>query len=127
MALLGLMTFASMAQAHEERVRHYEAAKPGSVTAAIALFHDSHKHIAEVLEADSLTTQQLEAVHEQSYGLEAAVDALREMQAFPETLIDDTDEAVQALHYASEKHEANVTREWFDKLTQLSSKLTLNP
>ena len=107
----------------EERIAHYEFEKPTTKLEAVELFNSTKSKIGMTLESKKLSVSELESVHEQSYALEASIDALREMKAFPESLIDDTDEAVQALHYASEKHEADITREWFDKLEVVGKKL----
>ena len=104
----------------EERITHYAFEAPKSRQAALELFSSSQAEIAKVLESERLDSTQLEAIHEQSYGLEAAVDALRGLKLYPEEVIDNTDEAVQALHYASENHEESVTREWFAKLQAAS-------
>ncbi|MCB1782546.1 MAG: cupredoxin domain-containing protein [Alphaproteobacteria bacterium] len=58
----------------------------------------------------------LEEIHKDSYALEAATDFLRSEGSTDAALVDSLDEAVQALHYASENVEAEQTKEWFGKL-----------
>lgn len=106
-----------------ERIEHYAAERPASAEAATALYKMSKARIAAVLDKKELSDSDLEAIHEQSYSLEAAVDAFRATNAYPPATIDTIDEAVQALHYASEHHETARTREWFARLEQASQTL----
>ena len=100
----------------QERVQHYASEKPENTEKANELMQQAKQKIAALLEQEQLTNIQLEAIHEQSYALESAVDAMREYKSYSEPLIDDVDEAVQALHYSSENHDPVITREWFLKL-----------
>lgn len=100
----------------EERIQHYAVEKPASSAEAITLMTTKVVAIKTVLEKKALDDADLEAIHEITYSLEAAVDALREGAKDKEEALDLVDEAVQALHYASENHEVEKTREWFAKL-----------
>lgn len=99
-----------------ERVQHYEAPTPETDESAQSLLNQKIGEIGMILAKPSLADSDLEKIHEYSYSLEAGVDKLREDHAYPNTLLDPIDEAVQALHYASENHEEAETRQWFEKL-----------
>ena len=106
-------------EAEEERVTHYVTEKPASPEAAQSLFKTSMQKITTILEAETLNAQALEAIHEQSYALEASVDAFRTFKTYPEKTLGLMDEAVQAVHHASEDHEEEATRKWFSILETL--------
>jgi hypothetical protein len=99
---------------HEERVLHYVGEKPTTVKGALAELQSKTNAVEKILKKESLDDNDLESVHEVSYSLEAAVDFLRtKQQATQEEALDDLDEAVQAIHYASENHEEAKTRKWY--------------
>ena len=103
--------------APQERVEHYAAAAPANATQALELVRVKVADIATLLTRETLTGKDLEAIHEISYALEAAVDTLRSRQnATQKTALDALDEAVQAIHYASEEHDETKTRQWFAAL-----------
>ena len=98
----------------EERVDHYEAHQPKNKAEALSSLKDRTATVGQILKSEALTDSDLERVHEVSYDLEAAVDYLRTHQGdAQEEVLDSLDEAVQAIHYASENHEEEKTREWF--------------
>ena len=98
----------------EERIDHYVPAQPGNAEEALVVLTDKLGAISPIVAKESLTDNDLEAIHEASYSLEAAVDKLREGEnEVQEAALDQLDEAVQAIHYASENHEEAKTREWF--------------
>lgn len=104
-----------------ERVEHYAAEQPQNETEALAQLAEKTEAVAAIMENDELTDSDLEAIHEVTYSLETAVDKLRETQTeASETKLDAVDEAVQALHYASENHEMAKTKLWFTKLQAAS-------
>ena len=66
---------------------------------------------------------ELEEIHEISYTLEAAIDKIRAEKAAEEAKVDALDEAIQAIHFASEKQEEAKTREWFAKLEPAAAEI----
>ncbi len=101
----------------EERVMHYEISKPNNIEEATEVLQKRTALIGEVIAKEKLDNNDLEKIHEHSYSLEAAVDKLRAEKAYKlEDDIDSLDEAIQALHYASENHEEAVSREWFGRM-----------
>lgn len=102
---------------HEARVAHYIGEEVTTIPAALESLSHRSEEISALTESEVLTDANFESIHEMSYSLETAVDYLREhSDASKEGLIDSLDEAVQAIHYASEKHEEEKTREWAGKL-----------
>lgn len=111
----------------EENVEHYEAQKIETSEQAIKVLQDNNAKIAVVLKKDTLAGSDLEAIHEISYTLEAAIDKLiAEKSGAPEQL-EQIDEAIQAVHYASENHEEAKVREWFSKLEPAAENLNAAP
>ena len=102
--------------AHEEHVEHYEGVKVESAEQALTLLKDKNAEISALLEKEKLEGADLEKIHEISYSLENGIDFLIEEKKLPQAKMDAVDEAVQAVHYASEKHEEAKVREWFAKL-----------
>ncbi len=90
-------------EAMEKRDDHYHVDAPATTGAAHALLKD-----ALAKEQEAFKAGQLEEMHKASYALEAAVDALREQKAHESILIDNLDEAVQIIHYASEQENKEV-------------------
>ena len=78
-----------------------------------------------MLKSETLTDSQLEQIHEISYTLENGIDKLIADKAAPQAQLDAVDEAVQAIHHASENHEEAIVREWSEKLTASISAITL--
>ncbi len=110
-------------QAEEVRETHYEAHLDSSEEAFKAL-GDKIIEIGDILKNEGeLEFLELERIHEISYTLEAAVDRLRADKAADEGNLDILDEAVQAIHFSSEKQEELKTREWFVKLKSAESKI----
>ncbi len=102
---------------HDERVIHYEITEPKTIEEANAILRQRTALIGKIMAKDELDHNDLEKIHEHSYSLEAAIDKLRDEQAYQsEENIDNLDEAIQALHYASESHEETESREWFGQL-----------
>lgn len=101
-----------------ERVVHYEAETPKDEAAAISLLDGKADAIGTILQKEKLDGNDMEKIHEYTYSLEAAVNALREHTNTDkqESAVDVVDETVQALHYASENHDEPTAREWFTKL-----------
>lgn len=117
-AVAGVVLMQAMpALAQEERVQHYEAVVPHSEQEARDELKAKTAEIAAVLEKKTLDDNDLEKVHEITYSLEAAVDALRKtVKGDAVTTLDTVDEAVQAVHSSSENHKEAEVREWFAKL-----------
>lgn len=86
-----------------------------------------NSHIAQaqvIFRKSKLADQDLEKIHEISYSLETASDKLAEEHPKNST-IDAVAEAVQALHYSSEKHKEKETRQWFSALQKANKDLKL--
>lgn len=106
------------ADEHEERIQHYAAESAETTEDALKLLHTKVAATKAVIDNGDLDDSDMEAIHEISYSLEAAVDTLRDSQQDEQIeLIDALDEAVQAIHYASENHDVPKIKEWFTKLT----------
>lgn len=126
--LLGLAALAIAFPAYaespaEERVEHYQAQIETKEAAFEALTAETTK-IAEILKTeDELEFTDLEEIHEISYTLEAAIDKLRAEKGAEEAKIDALDEAIQAIHFASENQEEAKTREWFAKLDPAAAEI----
>lgn len=105
-------------QGEDAPIRHYEVEAPKDEAAALVLLQERTDAIGEVLKKDAPDGNDMEKVHEHTYWLEGAVDKLRETaDADAESeAVDYVDEAVQALHYGSENHNIDVSREWYGKL-----------
>ncbi|MGH1378444.1 MAG: DUF6746 family protein [Alphaproteobacteria bacterium] len=104
------------AMSQEARDAHYKASIATSDQAFKAL-EEKVSEISEILKNEGeLEFLELESIHEISYTLEAAVDRLRDEKAADIAKLDILDEAVQAIHFASEKQKEAQTREWFAKL-----------
>jgi hypothetical protein len=112
--VMGVLAFGAVpafaCEAHAtERVEHYEAKTPETMEEASKIYHNAWQAIQQRLEKDTLTPADMEAIHEQSYALEAA------MQKFQQDLQLQAD-AVEALHLASEAHDEMNSRAEFKKL-----------
>lgn len=103
-------------QTEEPRVEHYAGEVANNATEARNLLQKKTAEINTILGKQALNDSDLESIHEHSYSLEHAVDRLRADHAAAEEKIDNLDEAVQALHYASENHNEAETRQWFGKM-----------
>ncbi|MGB0719541.1 MAG: DUF6746 family protein [Bdellovibrionales bacterium] len=104
---------------HDEApIQHYEAQSFENVAAAKQGLIDNNAKIAELLKSETLSGAQLEKIHEISYTLENAIDTLIAEKAGVQAKLESVDEAVQAIHHASEDHEESHVREWFPKLEQ---------
>ena len=101
---------------HEEEIQHYTAEDVKTIAEAHVVLESKKQEIQEILEDKNLSVAALEEIHQISYTLEAATDRLIQDKAHAENMLAELDEAVQAIHYASEKHEAESVREWFTTL-----------
>ena len=100
-----------------ERVEHYHFEQPKDKDAAFTMLSTTMDDITKTMTSEGdLGEAKLEEIHKDSYALEAATDFLRSEGSTDAALVDSLDEAVQALHYASENVEAEQTKEWFGKL-----------
>lgn len=128
---LAALCFSTPAFAHdhehedEERISHYAVEAPETRDAAIAVLTGKTAEIGTLLQKAPLDSNDLEAIHERTYALESAVDKLVEdaVTDIQKASLEATDEAVQALHHASEDHEEARTRESFGKLETAVSAL----
>ncbi len=102
---------------HEEGTEHYKAVEIKSVDHAKTVLNEKAAAIGKVLETEGeLEFLQLEEIHEVTYSLEAAIDKIRDEKAMDVTKVESIDEAIQAIHFASENQEEAIVREWFPKL-----------
>src|SRR5687767_14245217 len=85
----------------EERVQHYAAQKPASVKQAVETLTQRTKIVEQALQKN-----ELEAIHEQSYMLEAAGDMLQAHAQKQQKALDTVNEAIQGIHALSEKGDA---------------------
>ena len=101
----------------EQAVVHYEAIEIESAAHALKILDKGTAEIAEILKQDGeLEFTDLESIHEITYTLEASVDKIRDEKAAEDAKIDLLDEAVQAIHFASENQKEAEVRSWFAKL-----------
>ena len=114
------------AMSQEARDAHYKA----SIATADEAFKAIDEKVAEIngiLENEGeLEFLELESIHEISYTLEAAVDKLRDEKAADVAKLDVLDEAVQAIHFASEEQQEAQTREWFSKLEPAAGNIKMD-
>jgi len=81
----------------DEKVQHYEAKPAETLEQAVENFSEYNKRLSKVLQKKSLTTSDLEKIHELTYTLEVALAKINEeLSGLPATL--------ETLHLASEKH-----------------------
>ena len=111
----------------ETRVDHYEAQNLQTTEQAVQTLQDNNAKISKILEAKELGALELETIHEISYTLEAAIDKLISEKAAATDQLEAIDEAIQAVHYASENHEEAKVREWFAKLEPAAGNLNAQP
>jgi hypothetical protein len=102
---------------HEDKVQHYESEKVETEEKALTLLIEKISFLDKIFVKENVDGNGYEAIHQASYTLEAIVDRLREnADSIKEPVIDNLDESVQAIHYASEEHKEQETKEWFRKL-----------
>lgn len=111
----------------EARVEHYEAQTIETGEQAMQALEENNAKIAEILKAEELEPRDMEDIHEISYTLEAAVNRLIAEKAGAPEQLEALDEAIQAVHYASENHEEAKLREWFAKLEPAAGNLNAEP
>lgn len=114
----GVYSFATAEESHDARVHHYEGKASESIDQAWATLAESIAKTGEVLDSQE---PNLEMVHELSYTLESSIDKLIADKAAPANNLEAIDEAIQAVHHASENHEEAKTREWFAKLVKIGT------
>lgn len=101
----------------EARVEHYKHTAFKSNEEASASLDKALSEIGVLLGKDGgVGFVELESVHEQSYTLESVVDHYRAGKAYDAAKLDTLDEAVQAIHFASENQELTKTQDWYLKL-----------
>ncbi len=90
-------------EAMEVRDDHYHVEPPKTAEAANALLKETLAKVEAAYDKG-----QYEELHKASYALEASVDAFRALHAHQANLVDELDESVQTIHYASEQEDAEV-------------------
>ncbi len=93
-------------EAMTERGDHYHVKPPKTAELTFDLLKESLKNAQNYYKAS-----EFEALHKVSYSLEASVDSLRSLKIHDENLLDELDEIVQIIHYASEKRDEKVLNE----------------
>lgn len=96
MAFSGLLVVAPFTLAHDEsRIDHFEALPSETLVQAVDNFTTHNVHLAAILEQETLSMDDLNAVHELTYTLEVALEKLHtDLAALADTL--------EAVHVASE-------------------------
>ncbi len=116
--------------AHEdaqESTEHYQGDKIETAAQGLEVLKTKVAAIADILKKEGeLEFLELEEIHELSYSLENGIDFIVSEKAAAEAQTDAVDEAVQAIHYASENGEEVKTREWFEKLQTAVNALELS-
>ncbi len=101
----------------EERTHHYKGTVIESSAHGVEVLNEKIGEIGEILKNEGeLEFTDLEHIHELSYSLEAGIDYIIAQKSASTDQTDAVDEAVQAIHFASENGEEVITREWFVKL-----------
>lgn len=122
---MGSVTNVMAADDTSVRPEHYAHAKFENSEKAQEALNAKIAEIKAILDkSKELAFTDMEEIHEKSYTLESAVDKLRESKIADAGKIDALDEAVQAIHFASENQEEQKTREWFAKLEQSASMIS---
>lgn len=132
--LLGLASFlflsptlsiAAESTSQKARPDHYVHTKFETKEQALEGLNTKIKEIDNILsKTGDIEFTDLEAVHEKSYTLEAAVDKLRAEKYADDAKINALDEAVQAIHSASENQELAKSLEWILKLKVAASNIS---
>lgn len=115
-----MLVLTSFSYAHAETIQHYEAKEIKSVEEANTFISQSRAEIDEMLKSQTLSGAQHEQIHEISYTLEAAVDKLIKEKAGSGQALHKLDEAIQAVHFASENHEEAEVRKWVSAIKPAS-------
>ncbi len=118
-----LIMISSAAFAHEGTI-HYKGEVVTSSAQAVKVLNAKIAEINQITLKKKLSGKDLETIHKISYSLETASDRLAEEHA-NNASVDEIAEAVQALHYSSEKRKEKETREWFAKLQVAVKKLKI--
>lgn len=110
----------------DDHIEHYQSAEISNKEHALEVLRSNNSKIASILQESELDSTALESIHEISYSLEAAIDKLISEKAGDKKILESVDEAIQAVHYASEKHEEARVREWFAKLEPAAGKINIS-
>jgi len=100
---LTAMLFTAPAFADEERPQHFDAVEPKSLQEALTYFSIYSEALADILDKDALSGADMHRIHEMSYTLENALAKMREELA-------GTAEALESVHLASERADAETVR-----------------
>ncbi|MCG6657879.1 hypothetical protein HOP52_08935 [Halomonas campisalis] len=103
-AFSGLLAAAPFALADEHsRIDHFEALPSETLVQAVANFTSHNAHLAAILEQETLSMDDLNAVHELTYTLEVALEKLHtDLAALADTL--------EEVHIASETGDVDGVR-----------------
>ena len=111
-----LMFVTVFSVAAEEKLSHYDAKNIETSEQAVTALKENSAKIKALLKSKELKISELEYIHEISYTLEAAIDKLIKEKYTSIERLEAIDEAIQAVHHASEKHKEARVRVWFLRL-----------
>jgi hypothetical protein len=107
-----------------DRISHYEGQSFATKDQAISGLQDNNVKVKALLDSADFGVIEMEDIHQISYTLETAIDKLIADKSAATEKLEAVDEAVQAIHHASENHEEEKLRLWFAKLEQSVTALT---
>jgi hypothetical protein len=114
-ASLGLSAVA--ASADESEVQHYAVEPSETLEQALTNFAEYNAKVRDVLAREDLSVADMEEIHEYTYTIEGALAKINEeLGALPETL--------EALHLASEAHDAEEVRSLAETYFETAGKLS---
>ncbi len=99
--------------AKQAQVTHYNAMTPQSKAQAMQLYHESIGAVGYILTQQSLSNSDMEAIHEISYRLEAAIGALKKRGVLAGKDLSTLAHDIHELHEASEDHNEADIRKYF--------------
>lgn len=101
---------------HADEVRHYEAKSSDTFPEAVANFNEYNALMADLLETDPLTVDEMERIHELTYTIEVALAKMVEtLSALPATL--------EEVHLASEGDDPAALRALADDYLAVAQEL----
>jgi plastocyanin len=107
-----------------KRISHYKGQSFATKDQAISGLQDNNVKVKKLLDSADFGVIEMEDIHQISYTLETAIDKLIADKSAATEKLEAVDEAVQAIHHASENHEEEKLRLWFTKLEQSVTALT---
>ena len=103
LSAIALILAAALPAGADENIDHYAAKSAPTFAAAVENFNTYNAKVADLLARDTLSTAELEEIHEYTYTLETALATINEtLGSLPVTL--------EQLHKASEAHDTDTVR-----------------